>query len=186
MGNSKFVSAVYAPPTMTYCPLMIIVTSWDAYKVDLTMSLYHISCFYSDFRSFHNGLGNQTEGLLTNSIPSSLPNIGFSIIKSFLELGWRSYLVRWQRTRTLSTGIIWKPSRNWKLIFSWQMLWKYVHISQHKQIHSGVMFRILTFVMLFRVNLRCDSGFEHTTKWLLGKSIEPQLSSDAKIIKNNT
>ena len=77
MGNSKFVSAVYAPPTMTYCPLMIIVTSWDAYKVDLTMSLYHISCFYSDFRSFHNGLGNQTEGLLTNSILSSRPNIDF-------------------------------------------------------------------------------------------------------------
>ena len=129
MGNSKFVSAVYAPPTMTYCPLMIIVTSWDAYKVDLTMSLYHISCFYSDFRSFHNGLGNQTEGLLMNSIPSSLPNIDFSIIKSFLELGWRSYLVRWQRTRTLSTGIIWKPSRNGKLIFSWQNV---VKIRSHK------------------------------------------------------
>ena len=94
MGNSKFVSAVYAPPTMTYCPLMIIVTSWDAYKVDTTMSPCHISCFSSDFRSFHNDLDEQTEGLLTNSIPNSLPNIGFSNIKSFLELGCRSYLVR--------------------------------------------------------------------------------------------
>ena len=173
---------------MTYCPLMIIITSWDAYKVDLTMSLYHISCFYSDFRSFHNGLGNQTEGLLTNSIPSSLPNIGFSIIKSFLELGWRSYLVRWQRTRTLSTGIIWKPSRNGKLIFSWQNVVK-IRSQSHKPTQANSFRGYVShfdFCYALQSKLRCDPGFEHSTKWLLGKSIDPQLSSDAKIIKNNT